>query len=496
MNVYDFALESFHVFETRSPQADTDYFRSTLKIGRQSHDVGLVQVAIEARAGQDYPGPGSSGAIPIVSPRTPVVLSFVIANAGHDAPGIDGRLAASVDLVASTLAGTTSLTESGAILASPWLLIAAGAIEALSALWNIVFADCDGWVAGDAIALSRADIDRLIRRAGGDVYRETKGYAGVDSPAGCGANSDYSVTWSVSRQVGWVEVPGDGTTDASLAAASYQGSLFIFAKGIDDQRIYANLLDDLSGWSGWKEVGGDGHTDAGMAAAPFNGRLYLFVKGIEDRKLYVNQLGPVEDWQGWSQVPDDPARDARDLQTDAGPAVAEFRNRLFLFAKGADDQKIYVNSTADVSGWSAWAEVGGFGRTAVGLTAARLKRCLLLFAVGNDAGVYVNRTADGTRWGGWNLLDADFNVAAPLAAAAFDGRVHVFATSADDGTVSSNSTADGENWSGWRQIESAIALATDVEGAMATDTAPAACGFDDHTYIFVKNSADNKIFLY
>jgi hypothetical protein len=286
MNIYTFALESFHFFETRSPEADTDRFASTLKIGRKSlGSVGLDLAHVEARDGQDYPGPGEIVGLPIASPRTPIVLSFLITNTGSDAPGIDGRLAASLDLVAGTLAGTTGLTAAGtltslgAVVASPWLLIAAGAIEALSALWTVVFADCDGWVAGDVIALSRADIDRLIRRAGSDVYRETKEYAGVDSPAGCGANSRYSVTWSVTRHVEWIEVPGGGTTDASLAAASYEGSLFLFAKGIDDQAIYANVLDSLSDWSGWNPVGGDGTTDAGMSAAPFNDRLYLFAKG-------------------------------------------------------------------------------------------------------------------------------------------------------------------------------------------------------------------------
>jgi hypothetical protein len=55
-----------------------------------------------------------------------------------------------------------------------------------------LFANCDGWVAGDHITLTGKTL-----AAFGDKHKETRDYHGKDSPGGCGGNSHYKVTWSV-----------------------------------------------------------------------------------------------------------------------------------------------------------------------------------------------------------------------------------------------------------------------------------------------------------
>ena len=67
-------------------------------------------------------------------------------------------------------------------------------------LGSFLFPDCDGFVAIGTIGLRRRDWDEQISAAGGSTYRKTIRYPGTDSPAGCGSNSDYTVTWSATRR--------------------------------------------------------------------------------------------------------------------------------------------------------------------------------------------------------------------------------------------------------------------------------------------------------
>jgi hypothetical protein len=69
--------------------------------------------------------------------------------------------------------------------------------------------------------------------------------------------------------------------------------VFLFAKGIDDRRIYLNTHDLVANsWSGWSEVPGGGVTDKPLASTAVpraNGLdVLLFAKGIDDSRVYVN----------------------------------------------------------------------------------------------------------------------------------------------------------------------------------------------------------------
>ncbi len=56
----------------------------------------------------------------------------------------------------------------------------------------------------------------------------------------------------------WKEVEGNATTDAAPAAATLGGRVYVFAKGINDRRIFVNSAPSgqhFDGWgSGWSEV--------------------------------------------------------------------------------------------------------------------------------------------------------------------------------------------------------------------------------------------------
>jgi hypothetical protein len=70
-------------------------------------------------------------------------------------------------------------------------------------------------------------------------------------------------------------------------------------------------------FGGWKEVEGGGTTDAALGAASLGNRIYVFAKGINDKRIYVNSVvagQPFDGWgSGWSALPD--------AMTDAAPAA-------------------------------------------------------------------------------------------------------------------------------------------------------------------------------
>jgi hypothetical protein len=130
---------------------------------------------------------------------------------------------------------------------------------------------------------------------------------------------------------GWSEVQGGGRTDAALAAAALDDRLYLVGKGIDDNKIYINSAQRERGivqpFVGWAEVRGGGRTDAALAAAAFGDRLYLVAKGIDDNKIYINSARQDQPFEGWSEV-------QGGGRTDAALAAAAFGDRLYLVGKG------------------------------------------------------------------------------------------------------------------------------------------------------------------
>ena len=186
---------------------------------------------------------------------------------------------------------------------------------------------------------------------------------------------------------GWTQVSGGATTDVALAAAAFNNKLYLFAKGIDDKRIYLSIYD-TSNWSGWAQVPGDGTTDVALAPVVFNNKLYLFAKGIKDKRIYFDTYDTLGNWSGWGAIPGNST-------TDVALGAAAFNNKLVLFSKGINYRRIYVNisdsadSWSNWSSWSRWAEVGG--TTDVALAAAAFNNQLYLFAKGiDDKRIYVN----------------------------------------------------------------------------------------------------------
>jgi hypothetical protein len=220
VNIYTFKLESFQINNTRSRHDDTD----TVTFGLQ---VGVGQFPIQSFfAGNlnngDYPVNLAFGPVLITSDTTTAVFTYEIYNGGAGAlptslVALNQQLLNKVvplfleNTGADTGLPNFSSGEVGADVPSgpgegtdhfedtnEWEGLFLEAIVA--AIGGFLFPDCDGFVAADGIGMSKRQWDTAIDSAGGTTFRMTMHYPGTNSPAGCGSNSDYNVTWSVTRE--------------------------------------------------------------------------------------------------------------------------------------------------------------------------------------------------------------------------------------------------------------------------------------------------------
>jgi hypothetical protein len=67
---------------------------------------------------------------------------------------------------------------------------------ALAPRQAVNFGNCDGMVAQDEVAFTGT---ALLDATAFGAHTETHNYPGSDSPAGCGSNSNYDLTWSITR---------------------------------------------------------------------------------------------------------------------------------------------------------------------------------------------------------------------------------------------------------------------------------------------------------
>jgi len=218
VNFYTFKLESFQINNTRSRHDDTD----TVTFGLE---VGTAQFPVQSFFAGDlnngnYPVNLKFGSVLITDGTSVAVFTYEIYNG--DASQLSTSLVALNQsllnqVVALVLKNTDetglpnfSSGEAGADVpsvgpgsnpfgdSSDWSGLFFEAIGADIA--GFLFPDCDGFVAADGIGMTKTQWDKEINSAGAVMFRKTMHYPGSDSPAGCGSNSDYTVTWSVGRE--------------------------------------------------------------------------------------------------------------------------------------------------------------------------------------------------------------------------------------------------------------------------------------------------------
>lgn len=182
---YHFAIDWMDPKTTRSLVSDTNYLSSSVRAG------GWPAVT-QTRLFDGVSGPPwlvNMNFEPItVEPCENVVFNYLIVNNGHeDRQTFDNA----VKEIGAGLAdaGVKALSGSGL------LGTIAGKVTGL--LIGFAFADCDGLIAVEQAIFSGKELQAMTTEL--QPFSKTTNHPGTDSPAACGANSNYDITWSVAR---------------------------------------------------------------------------------------------------------------------------------------------------------------------------------------------------------------------------------------------------------------------------------------------------------
>lgn len=193
----------------------------------------------------------------------------------------------------------------------------------------------------------------------------------------------------------------------------------------------------------WSPVGTSGTTDATPEPVSFNGRLYAFAKGVGDDRIYVNSTpdGGTTTWSGWSAV--------GTKLTDVAVTPIKFGLTLYLFAVTQSTHAIAVNTTTNGTVWSGWT-TPFTGSTDQPVGAAVFGGRLYVVLKGLvDHGIYVTSTANGTSWSGFSSSLGITDVSPRIVANAAGNRLVIFIKGQSDSRMYTSTSSNGSSWGAW-----------------------------------------------
>jgi hypothetical protein len=227
-------------------------------------------------------------------------------------------------------------------------------------------------------------------------------------------------------------------TNVAAAVTGVGSSVYFFAKTIDGRIMYETAQLGQGGLC-WVEVEGNGRTDAAPAAAAVGTHVFVAVKGLDGR-VYINQSDLGRPFGQWFPS---------DIVTDAPPAVAGVGNSVYFFAKTRDGRVMYTRAQLGQAG-IPWREVEGAGRTDAAPAAAAVGTHIFVVIKGRDSQVYVNQADLNQPFGQWFPSGTTTDVAPGVAGV---GDTVYFFAKGSDGRILYNRAKLGQGGVGWREIE-------------------------------------------
>lgn len=199
---FNFELVNFIITDTRSRHDDTDYVTFTLLDSPTTAGGGTPQTQTKAM------GNVNNGTHPVglqfsniaVPTAGQVTMNYLIANSGHSS---ESQVYSVMEKAGSALA-LKGLTAAGAAIGTAIPIPLLGTLLGAAAGWlvgevsSLLSANCDGAVAAEQDVFKYQDLVSLT--ATGPHTQKTT-HPGSNSPDGCGGNSMYYVTWTISRGV-------------------------------------------------------------------------------------------------------------------------------------------------------------------------------------------------------------------------------------------------------------------------------------------------------
>lgn len=211
---YNFSVDTIACNVTRSRSTDTLWISVSVAIAGRNPVVQTKALGDHAE-GFTYPGVPLTN-IPISDDEI-AVFTYVIINNGHSTESDVHKLIESAATKIATTganAAANAIGEGAKVAAGAAIGAALGsaipilgtivgaALGALSSfllgeLINSINPNCDGPIASAAMTIGGAELRKTLST--GQPWTHKDSNPGVDSAGGCGSNSDYSTTWSISR---------------------------------------------------------------------------------------------------------------------------------------------------------------------------------------------------------------------------------------------------------------------------------------------------------
>jgi hypothetical protein len=210
--VYTFTLTNFRITDTRALHNDSDYVAISVAVN------GKPAINVPAKSMGDV----NNGVYPVnltianvtVEPTNTVAFTYSIVNSGYK-DSLGTALGGLVSYAATKAAevgalGICGMATGGASVAASCVIPGekSGA-WAMGKLGSIIFANCDGTVAGATHAFTGAALAKGT--SDGRAISGTDDNPGTPSPQGCGANSRYYVSWMIAARQA-PHQPGDGSS--------------------------------------------------------------------------------------------------------------------------------------------------------------------------------------------------------------------------------------------------------------------------------------------
>src|SRR5260221_4404984 len=166
---------------------------------------------------------------------------------------------------------------------------------------------------------------------------------------------------------GWEVIDQNFTTDASMCVAERISDL-VLAKGQDNSKVYFNYLRDVipNGWTGPQEVPGDFQTnlspDALRTVSVDKDEVYTFATGTDGFVYYtsgtLNTSSETISWSShWVKIDGQRTNTAPSVTFPAN--LSRVANNFYLFAKGDQNNKIYMN-VFNGTAWKGWSAIPAF----------------------------------------------------------------------------------------------------------------------------------------
>jgi len=502
--------EASILVDTQAPVTSFAAFGNDVKNGTLLGLNGVFSASLDQEIVTSLPaGPPprlafSVGPVPITSPTSSLVFAFGFVNHGSGNPS---ELAPTVQMVAKAAAQLVSKGISALVgfVGTPALGSITGAI--LDEVTNLVFSNCDGVVAIDAISMSGAALTAL------DCGPQITPSLGLQTQTGAllQGTTVYSNQTFPDSFTG-TKSPYDAASGSFCNAPQYAISWAIVTTDTENLVGFANLatsgktivLPPLVSWPPGQRINATDNANAALSACEFLDQLYLFWEfnnTIFFSKSQYGQRFPAGAPVGWGpNIP--PASTAQP------PATCVFQNQngqtqMYSFWKSNDSSnRILFTFCSDGSTFYTTAAINATDSTPQAPAACVFLNQLFLFWTANDAShriffsSYAGATDDngtptgpagtGSPWAGGTPINASDSTPSALATCIFQDQLFLFWKSNDAfNRIYFTASSDGKTWPG----------GTPINGTDATPEPLAACVFQNQLYLFWKsNDSSNSIF--